>query len=270
MEGQGTTNQGVWMQGVVPYVKLSFIFSATDRKWHDWCLLAIDKDVLCRYDTTDGVVECKPVSRDYEDLTDKLRMLEEEERMLRIQMEQIKPSRFRKKKDDDRTENPLEEKLLQVEQEIEETKRKIANAKEEAKRLAMRRFFDKIFDLILLPYLGAINVSEDEMQKVRTAWNSAVDFLFQLWQRGIGTTIPLSIPQGFLLLQLGFGATVELYTQLNYELLGNYFSLLKDALSKSQLPERCLQMTGEVMLSSDVLQKMLQLLISSAIPRRDP
>jgi len=258
------------VQSVVPYVKLSFIFSATDRKWNDWCLLAINKDVLCRYNDVEGGVECKPVSRDYEDLTDKLRRLEEEERMLKIQLEQSKRSIFRKKKDDSCTKNPLEERLLQLEQEIEETKRKIANAKEEAKKIAMRRFFDKIFDLILLPYLDAINVSEDEKQKVRSAWNSAVDFLFQLWQRGVGTTIPLSIPQGFLLLQLANGVTVELYTQFNYELLGNYFSSLKDALSKSQLPERCFQMTGEVMLSSDVLQKMLQLLISSTIPRRDP
>jgi len=282
MEGQGTTNQGMWMPPILPYVKLVFGFSIDD------CLALVqDKDVWCTHiplfsKTLEATLEaqgikdkviCQPPTKDFESMVDKLRELGDEKLRYALQLKDLEAKMADKKKREEMEEmyKTLQSKISLLENEISQIKAKIVWEVEEAKKKAQSRVYDKLFDLIIASYLAVANISDDEKQKVKVAWNSAVELL-----RSLPTSIPISIPQGFLVLRLVptyiYSFVVELYTRFNTELLSSYYSSLGNYFSKfdRSFLASCLAMTGGVVPFNEAIQAMLQDLVISVAPRRDP
>ncbi len=161
----------------------------------------------------------------------------------------------------------VETEISKLDAEIKEVESKITKFLIDARDMARNRIFDKIFDFMVLPYLRSLNISNEEEQKIREAWRTAISLV-----RASESSIPVSIPQGFLLLYPPVTHfTVELYTTFNYELLTKYYSSLRDYFSKmSQFSRGCVRIAGSIMPLNEVMQQILQSLISFTTPRRDP
>jgi len=235
------------------------------------CLVLVqDADVQCKYSyffpmDVDQPV-CTPANNEefralisrLEDLRYKRRELETDLKRIELGLEKHK-----KKKD-------VEAEISKLDAEIKEVESKITRFLINARGEACNRIFDKIFDFVVLPYLRVLNISGEEEQKIREAWRTAISLV-----RASRSSVPISIPQGFLLLYPPVTYfTVELYTTFNYELLTKYYSSLRDYFSKMpQLSEGCVRMVGSVIPLDEVLQQILQSLIfftAPPPPRRDP
>lgn len=252
---------------ILPYVRLAFHFSIREPLYNSPCLILVqDNDVRCMYDyffplDVDQPV-CVPVNEEFTALINRLKDL----RYKRIQLESdlramgLGFEKHKKKED-------VETEISKLDAEIKEVESKITKFLMDARGIACNKIFDKIFDFTVLPYLRSLNISNEEEQKIREAWRTAISLV-----RTSRSSIPVSIPQGFLLLYPPVTHfTVELYTTFNYELLTKYYSSLRDYFSKmSQLSEGCVRIAGSVIPLNEVMQQILQSLISFTAPRRDP
>lgn len=253
---------------ILPYVRLAFYFSIREPLYNSPCFILVqDSDVRCVYDyffplDVDQPV-CAPVNNEeFTALISRLKDLQYKRIQLESDLKAIGLGFGKHKKKED-----VEAEISKLDAEIKEVESKITKFLMDARRIASNRIFDKIFDFMVLPYLRSLNISNEEEQKIREAWHTAISLVI-----ASRSSIPVSIPQGFLMLYPPVTHfTVELYTTFNYELLTKYYSSLRDYFSKMpQLSEGCVKIAGSVIPLNEVMQQILQSLISFTAPRRDP
>ena len=97
-------------------------------------------------------------------------------------------------------------------------------------------FHEKLFDMILKPYLMTIHVTDEEVSKIRSTWLDTTEIVAKNH-----TSMAIPIPKGFYRVSLSsntYGTTppyiytteiytVEIYTSYDYHELGAFISTLK-------------------------------------------